>query len=666
MRILLLAFVVVTFSILSLVNCFIPDGAKNIGLISRVDNEKKQQQSSSILHASMPPMIIGPMIRKIKAANEKKKLPMADQAESQNEAAGLRVGGKSWKWPPVWPYDQGTFEAFADVEQAQAAEKRKALASLASGGMTQQLPGDDAPVPAEDDTITKFDPIKFWGEEVATEATDISSEAVYNLKSHYAFYLKDGMSILELGAAEQSYMPDSLKLERHVGIGLSQKMMDKNPSLTENYSVNLNDVEEEKGVKSEALRQLSSKPFDAIVMANTVDFLTNPREVFKSCWYLLKPGGTMIVPFMNKEAYKDTFGKAQTKMWNTYNDDQHMWVLGSLFQFSAGEGWANLRGFDISPDDAKSIDNQGPLSFLQGGKNGKNTNMFVVQADRAAQDEDISTEDPEQSFKSKMWMLPTMESRDKQLIAPRLKRAYEQINDPDYLGKQVEYLPVIYESLIKMDQFSFTFNMQAQLATNLVTDTAFCGNEEQILALKQGLGLRKASKEFWEPVGRLTGAMDAEDKINLLTYIVPRFGSGDAKQEAALDAFVNGMQPTFSYIKERFPELQAADVQLLGTELLASELLQSHQHRVSPEKFAAWLGVMENQELLTILEDRKRIKQDAVSDLKQFREIKAELKRKEEEKQEKLKNQLETARKERTLDFNPGTGSFVVAEKPKE
>ena len=45
--------------------------------------------------------------------------------------------------------------------------------------------------------------------------------------------------------------------------------------------VDLNDVEAEKGVNSDELRRLASEPFDVIISANTIDFLTNPREVFK-------------------------------------------------------------------------------------------------------------------------------------------------------------------------------------------------------------------------------------------------------------------------------------------------------------------------------------------------------------------------------------------------
>jgi hypothetical protein len=192
----------------------------------------------------------------------------------------------------------------------------------------------------------------------------------------------------------------------------------------------------------------------------------------------------MMVAFSNKDAYKSKFESAQTKMWRDYNDDQHMWCCGSFFHFSAGDGWDALRGFDLSPEDAKSVDDQGgPFAFLSGGKY---NNMYVVMAKKAAQDESIDAENPEKSFKSKMWMLPTMESRDKILVAPRLRRAFEQIPEPDYLGQQVEYLPAVYESLIKMDQFSFTFNMQAQLAVDLVSDPDFNANDDQVLAMKQG------------------------------------------------------------------------------------------------------------------------------------------------------------------------------------
>jgi hypothetical protein len=89
------------------------------------------------------------------------------------------------------------------------------------------------------------------------------------------------MSVLELGAAEESYLPDGLKLNRHVGIGAVKSQMDQNPSITESYVVDLNDVVDDIGIKSVDFSNLGEDNFDAIIMANTIDFLNNPREVFK-------------------------------------------------------------------------------------------------------------------------------------------------------------------------------------------------------------------------------------------------------------------------------------------------------------------------------------------------------------------------------------------------
>lgn len=197
----------------------------------------------------------------------------------------------------------------------------------------------------------------------------------------------------------------------------------------------------------------------------------------------------MIVPFTSKDAYTSKFERAQTKMWREMTNDQHMWVCGSFFQFSAGDGWENLKGFDISPAGAAELDDSGPLASLMNMNKKKPMNMYVVQASKGFQDESIDENNPEKSFQSKMWMLPTMESRDKQLVAPRLARAFTaapSLEEKDAVGEHVDSLPKVYESLIKMDQFAFTFNMQAQLAVDLVADPDFVGNDEQITSMKQG------------------------------------------------------------------------------------------------------------------------------------------------------------------------------------
>jgi len=583
---------------------------------------------------------------------EKAKMPMARADESKNEAPGLRVGENAWKWPPVWPYDRNFFKRKSELEAQKSASSPLNM-------MTGQLPianGDGA------DPST-FDSLGYW-EKMSDVRTDLDERVAEKIKNHYSFYLRDGMSVLELGAAENSYLPEDLKLNRHVGIGAVKSQMEENPSITESYVVDLNDVVEDIGIKSVDFSNLGEDTFDAILMANTIDFINNPREVFKSCWRALKPGGIMIVPFLAKDAYVEKFDEAFTKQWRDMTDDQHMWVCGSFFVFSAGDGWEGLKGFDISPEDARKPD-ENVLSKITKSNGDAPCRAYVVQARKKFQEEEIDENDVEGFINSRLWMLPTLETRDKKLVTPRLARAYDMLETEDEKDRMLQHfdsLPKIYESLIKMDQFAFTFSMQAQLTANLVGDPDFTGNDVQINNMKMGLGLRKPSANFWAPVGKLTADMTPEEKINLLSYIVPRCGSGNPAQEEALEAFVSGLEPTFSVIRSKCPDMKESDVQLVGTELLASEVLRVG--RSTREEFAVWLGALSGDELMSILSKRKGIQTEAKLEFKKYREEMEAEKVRIEERRKKIQEQVMDARENRTIMFNPRTGK--VEEMPKK
>jgi len=602
------------------------------------------------------------MIKKMREEKAKKNAPMVSEDDTKGQAPGLRVGGNTWKWPPIWPYDQTFFTPTEDIPKQENAQANP------MSGMLSGMPENPIPAEPEAPEIELLDPVKYWQVEKADVKTDTDEEAVEKLKRHYEFYLRDGMSVLEIGAAENSYLPENLKLSRHVGVGLSEKLMEENPSLTGKVIVDLNKVVEGRDVDSDDLRRLSAEPFDAIIMANTADFLTHPREVFKSAWFLLKPGGTMINAFSSKKAYADRFERAQTTMWRDYNDDQHMWVAGSFFQFSAGEGWENLMGFDISPESAKdNFEQKGPLDMFDFGDKGKDNNIYVVQATKGYQDDTINEENPTKSINSKMWMLPTLEERDKKLVVPRLGRSYAVTKNPkrkEAIIEHITLLPKIYEALINMDQFAFTFEMQSQLAADLVLDPDFNGNDEQLAAMKEGLGLRTPSPQFWQPIGELTGDMDIVDKINLLSYLVPRFGSGQAGQETALLAFVSGLKPAFSCIRSKCPDLSESDVQLLGTELLCAEILIPGTS--TKEEFAAWLGAMTGADMKEILATRKGLNEASNSELSAYKEEQAEVERERAEMRKRYEKQLAEANKIRSIVFNPTTGKFQEMKKKKK
>lgn len=483
------------------------------------------------------------------------------------------------------------------------------------------------------------------------------------MRSHYAFYLKDDISILELGAAENSYLPDSIKTSRHVGIGLNKAQMDSNPAISESMVVDLNKVLEDRDVDDDEFRKLAADPFDAVIMANTVEFLTSPREVLRSAWAMLKPGGQMFIVFSGKDnPTTQTFERASTKIWRDYNDDQHMWICGSIFEFSAGEGWENLRGFDISPESARDM-TADENAFEKLMNRGKKNNLFVVQAVKAIQDEALNMDDLEKSINSRMWMMPVVEPRDKNLVVPRIVRCIEETEGEtqkqiiESVDKNLALLPNVFQTLIKMDQFAFTFSMQAQLATDLITNPDFEANDEQLLALKQGLGLRKPSKDFWEPLGTYTSNLEIEDKINLLGYIVPCFGSNDKAQEACLQDFAAGLKPTIALVRSKCPDLGDADIQLIATEFLAAEILKPSS-KTSREDFAKWIATMEDTELKAPLVARQALRRKSQEGLASFKTEQMEAKEELEKQKKRYQEVVRQARESRTMVISGRTGKF--------
>ena len=155
--------------------------------------------------------------------------------------------------------------------------------------------------------------------------------------------------------------------------------------------------------------------------------------------------------------------------------------------------------------------------------------------------------------------------------------------------------------------------------------------------------------------------MPIDDKINLLGFLVPRFGSGDPAQEEALSAFASGLTPTFDYIRLKSPDLEEADVQILGTELLCAEILIPG--RSSKHEFAAWLGEMSDADLKQILAKRKSIGEDTANELAEFRAAREEEEREREELRKKYEEQVKQARENRSMGFNPKTGKFEQIKK---
>ena len=127
------------------------------------------EQSTAL--KALPPMIIGPMIKRMREEKEKAKMPMARPDEAKNEAPGLRVGETAWKWPPVWPYDRNFFKRRSELDAA-----KNAASPL---GMMSSMPTPDANGEVVEQNV--FDSLGYW-ERVKDVKTDLDESVADKIR----------------------------------------------------------------------------------------------------------------------------------------------------------------------------------------------------------------------------------------------------------------------------------------------------------------------------------------------------------------------------------------------------------------------------------------------------------------------------------------------------
>ena len=93
-----------------------------------------------------------------------------------------------------------------------------------------------------------------------------------------------------------------------------------------------------------SLPALQPNSFDAVVLTSGIESLLDAREVYRRLWQTLKPGGLCLACFSG--APYTPVAKTM-KMWTTMNDEQKIWIAGSYYQYSAGDGWENIEGYDL-------------------------------------------------------------------------------------------------------------------------------------------------------------------------------------------------------------------------------------------------------------------------------------------------------------------------------
>ncbi|HAI69198.1 MAG TPA: SAM-dependent methyltransferase [Gammaproteobacteria bacterium] len=119
----------------------------------------------------------------------------------------------------------------------------------------------------------------------------LDAKAIEVITGFYSQFIKPGMKVLDLMSSWKSHLPEKLELADLMGLGLNQEELENNNQLTGYLLHDLN--------KTPRI-PFDDKAFDAVICTVSVEYLTQPFEVFQEVSRILKAGGYFIVTFSNR------------------------------------------------------------------------------------------------------------------------------------------------------------------------------------------------------------------------------------------------------------------------------------------------------------------------------------------------------------------------------
>ena len=119
----------------------------------------------------------------------------------------------------------------------------------------------------------------------------IDLETIQALTKTYHQLLPSGGAILDLMSSWVSHLPEDVEFGRVSGLGMNEGELAKNPRLTDHVVHDLN---------REPELPYDDASFDAVLNAVSIQYLTNPVQVFRSVTRVLRPGGLHVVAMSHR------------------------------------------------------------------------------------------------------------------------------------------------------------------------------------------------------------------------------------------------------------------------------------------------------------------------------------------------------------------------------
>jgi SAM-dependent methyltransferase len=153
---------------------------------------------------------------------------------------------------------------------------------------------------------------------MARKVVHLELGAIEALRGVYAERFPPGATVLDLMSSRRSHLPDGLG--RVVGLGMNGEEMAANPQLDQWVVHDLN---------REPRLPFPDGSFGAVACAVSVQYLTQPFELFFDVRRVLAPGGPLVVLFSNR-----CFPTKAVALWLAADDDDHRQVVRTYLERS--------------------------------------------------------------------------------------------------------------------------------------------------------------------------------------------------------------------------------------------------------------------------------------------------------------------------------------------
>lgn len=121
--------------------------------------------------------------------------------------------------------------------------------------------------------------------------THIDDATIQAITTYYEEVLGSGANLLDLMSSWISHLPESVAYDRVSGLGMNAEELAINPRLTDCVVQNLN---------NNPHLPYADESFDAVMIVVSIQYLTNPFDVFAEISRVLKPNGQCIVSMSHR------------------------------------------------------------------------------------------------------------------------------------------------------------------------------------------------------------------------------------------------------------------------------------------------------------------------------------------------------------------------------